>query len=66
MQRFGERQLQVAERLRVGLLMVRGDWVMDGRVHAMVEQALLEGGSIRDADDEEVPNVRILAGADGR
>ena len=33
-QGFRERQLQMAERLRVGLLMVRGDWVMDGGVHA--------------------------------
>ena len=31
----------MAELLGVGLLMVRGDRVMDGRVHATVEQALL-------------------------
>jgi hypothetical protein len=35
-------------------------------VHAAVEQALLEGRAIGDADDEEVPDVRIFAVADGR
>ena len=66
MQRFRKRKLQMAELLRIGLLMVRGDRVMDRRMHATVEEALLEGGAIGNADDEEVPDVGVLAGADGR
>ena len=65
MQRFSQRQLQMTKFLGVGRLLMRRNWVMDGRVDATVEQALLEGRAIRYADDEEVPYVRILAGADG-
>ena len=56
----------MAEVLRIGLLMVRRDRVMDGRVYAAVEQALLEGGAIRYTDHEEMPDMGVLAGADGR
>jgi hypothetical protein len=33
-------------------------------VHATVEEALLEGGTIGDTDDKEVPDVGSLAGPD--
>lgn len=46
--------------------MIRRDRAMDGGVHAAVQQALLESGAIGDPDDEEVPDVGLLSGTDGR
>ena len=48
----------------VGLLLMRRYRVVDSGVDATVKQALLEGGAFGNADDEEVPNVGLLAGPD--
>ena len=63
---LGQRETQMPQFLGIGRLLVRGDRVMDCGGHALVEQTLLEGGAIGDADDEQVPDVGILAGANGR
>jgi len=63
---LGQRKGEAAKLLRIGLLMVRRDRVMDRGMYALVEQALLEGRAIGYADHEKMPDMGILADVDGR